>query len=180
VTTIARTLLDLAATLSEAQLTAACDEVERQRQIDWADVLVLLERHRRHRGRRRLQRVLALAGIETRQSKSLLEDAFVAICVEHGLPAPAQNVDLLGHWVDAFWEDRRLVVEVDHDEWHRTRFAREADKRRDLELTLAGYRVVRVTEGRIQHDAAAVGDQIRALYHAPVHELGRLAMPTAR
>ena len=180
VTTVARTLLDLAATLSDAQLTAACDEAERQRQIDWTDALVLLDRHRRHRGRRRLQRVLALAGIETRQSKSLVEDAFVAICVAHALPAPAQNVDILGHWVDAVWEDRRLVVEVDHDEWHHTRFAREADKRRDLELTLAGYRVVRVTEGRIKHDADAVGAQIRALYHAPLRELGRLAVLTAR
>ena len=63
--------------------------------------------------------------------------------------------------VDFCWPDRRLVVEADGFEFHRTRGAFERDRRRDQLLRLAGWTPVRVTWRQV-HDspsdvAAAVG-----------------------
>jgi very-short-patch-repair endonuclease len=55
------------------------------------------------------------------------------------------------------------VVEVDSFEFHRTLAAFEADRRRDTDLQRAGFRVLRVTEQRINEDPGGVGEDIKAL-----------------
>lgn len=47
--------------------------------------------------------------------------------------------------VDFLWRAQRLIVETDGHAFHATRQAFERDRRRDQRLTLAGWRVVRVT-----------------------------------
>ena len=66
-----------------------------------------------------------------------------------GLPKPA--VDVLVHTaaetleVDFCWADRRLIVEADSFEFHRSRRAFEADRRRDQLLRARGWTTVRIT-----------------------------------
>ena len=61
------------------------------------------------------------------------------------LPRPRFNARLAGYEVDAVWPDRRLVVEVDGYAYHGHRAQFERDRRKDLALTAAGYRVIRVS-----------------------------------
>ncbi len=81
----------------------------------------------------------------------------------HGLPLPACNVTVAGLEVDCLWPRERVIVELDGFEWHRTRAAFEADRRRDAALVRAGYRVLRVTARRLSGEPAEVTADVRAL-----------------
>ena len=50
--------------------------------------------------------------------------------------------------------------------YHRGRRAMRADNDRDLELELAGFRVVRVEDTRIDEDPAGLGAAVRCLLRA--------------
>lgn len=64
--------------------------------------------------------------------------------------------------VDLLFPTSRLVVEVDGPD-HRTRDKYEADRRRDADLLLAGYRVLRLTNDRIRGDLSDAVAIIRTL-----------------
>jgi very-short-patch-repair endonuclease len=72
-------------------------------------------------------------------------------------------VRVAGLEVDAVWHDRRLVVELDGHEFHRTRAAFERDRIRDAKLQLAGYSVVRFTHRRLESAPAEVVHTVRGL-----------------
>jgi very-short-patch-repair endonuclease len=55
------------------------------------------------------------------------------------------NTVIEGKVRDFHWPHRRLVVEADSYRWHRSPSALNDDRERDVELTLAGYRVLRFT-----------------------------------
>lgn len=89
----------------------------------------------------------ALAG-----SSALIESPLESLChlavVAGGLPAPLLQQWLVGadgrrYRVDFYWPEHRLALEADG----RVKYDRDAlwaEKRRELALTRAGYRVVRV------------------------------------
>ncbi len=62
--------------------------------------------------------------------------------------------------VDLLWESGKLVIEIDGDE-HRKPQKFSADRRRDLELLLSGYTVVRFTNGNVIENTDWVIDKIR-------------------
>ncbi|WP_327092963.1 endonuclease domain-containing protein [Nonomuraea sp. NBC_01738] len=65
---------------------------------------------------------------------------------------PAIRVDLL-------WEPERCVVEIDGID-HREPVKFEDDRRRDVRLQIAGYAVLRFTDGQVSSDTDAVARQI--------------------
>lgn len=73
------------------------------------------------------------------------------------------NVFIAGHEVDVLWRDRKLVVELDGFEHHRSRAAFERDRRRDEDLKLAGFEVVRFTARRMQADPEGMKTGLAAL-----------------
>ena len=166
VTTPARTLLDLADRLSLRRLARACDTAERARLLDWAEAFALIDRHPHKVGARRLQRVLIEHGVAigADPARSDLERKLFAFCAAHGFPAPLRNHTILGVEADFCWPEHRLIAETDGWDVHRTRFAFESDRARDLALVAAGWRVVRVTEARIEHDAPRLERDMRALF----------------
>ena len=83
------------------------------------------------------------------------------MCEAQGLARPEVNVHLEGHEVDFLWRDQKLVVELDGAAAHHTRRAFERDRARDAELTVAGYRVIRVTHARMARESESVADQLR-------------------
>jgi very-short-patch-repair endonuclease len=147
VTTVARTLLDLAAVVPERDLARALDRAERLRLFDLQAVNHLLARARGRGGAAALRR--AVAGWQPRHTRSELEDRFQELLQATTLTIPGYNVLLDGetstHEVDAFWPSRRLVVQLDGFAYHRTRRDRERDATTDADLELAGYRVLRLT-----------------------------------
>ncbi len=68
-----------------------------------------------------------------------------------------------GEVVDFSWPRQRLVVETDSFRYHRSRRAFENDRRRDAELQVAGYRVLRFTDSQLSSDPGAVTDALRRL-----------------
>jgi predicted transcriptional regulator of viral defense system len=162
VTTVARTLLDLAESVSPRQLGRALEEAERLRLLDLQALHSVRDRSPGRQGLRALSILLA-DGREPLEVRSELERRFVELCREANLPLPALNAPVAGHEVDALWLRQRLIVELDGYAFHGTRAAFERDRARDLELQLAGYRVLRVTSRRLDRERPAVAAAVRSL-----------------
>jgi very-short-patch-repair endonuclease/predicted transcriptional regulator of viral defense system len=155
-TTVARTLVDLAAVLPTPALERALREAEVLRVLDARAVLAAA---RNRRGTARLRRVLAEP--DPGPTRSALEERFLALCRRRGLPPPRLNV-LVGRLeVDALWPAERLIVELDGAAVHATRRAFDADRRRDAALVAAGYAVLRLTWLRVVYEADVVADEVR-------------------
>jgi hypothetical protein len=162
VTTMARTLLDLAEVVSRGDLARAIEASERLRLFDLRGIEDVIARSPGRRGLRPLRRALD-AYRPSPFTRSRLERRFVDVCREAGLPPPAVNVPVAGIEVDMLWEHARLVVELDSRTFHDTAAAFEADRIRDATLQLAGYRVVRVTYRRLLREPEAIVHTIRLL-----------------
>jgi very-short-patch-repair endonuclease len=162
VTSIARTLLDLAEVVSAATLARAVEEAERLQLFDLREINRLLERSNGRHGAKPLSAALA-AYHEPAATRSELERRFLTLCRSAGLPSPSLNVWLDGYEVDFLWPQARLVAELDGYEFHRTRAAFERDRLRDTELKLAGYEVIRITARRLRDEPGAVAGAIRGL-----------------
>jgi uncharacterized protein DUF559 len=174
-TSVARTLLDLAGTVRLDQLERAFEQADRLRLADLGALTRLCKRSKGHQGLRHLLPLLAPAERPAPETRSDLERRFLRLCEERGLPAPAVNVEVAGHEVDALWRDRGLVVELDGYAYHRTRAAFERDRVRDADLQRAGLRVIRVTARRLNDDPVAVGETVRSLLEVsePVRQTDR-------
>ncbi|HSD24292.1 MAG TPA: DUF559 domain-containing protein [Solirubrobacterales bacterium] len=95
------------------------------------------------------------------RSRTELETRFLALVRRHRLPRPDVNSQVERYEVDFLWREKRLIVEVDGWESHRSRSAFEADRARDARLKVIGYDVLRFTWLRIDGDRAAVASTIR-------------------
>jgi hypothetical protein len=168
VTTPARTLFDLAAVVTEAQLEAAFNEAEYRRLTSPTSLDALLARHPGRRGIRAIRRVLENHGRngETR-TRSELERRLIALLDAYGLPRPIVNREGPEGELDARWPDHRLIVELDGFAAHGTRKAFEDDRARDRALTAAGWRVVRITWRQLTEDAATIAAQLARLLAQP-------------
>jgi hypothetical protein len=165
VTTVARTLLDVAATLREAGLARTVEQAEIRRLFDLTAVQQTLARHPDHPGATRLKRALSLYR-EDELTRSELEQAFLALCDAHGIPRPLVNHLVEGEEVDFFWPEQRLVVETDGRGTHLTRAAFERDRARDARLLVLGYRVLRFTELQVRLDGSSVAQTLCAVLAA--------------
>lgn len=146
-TTVARTLLDLAAVLySERAICAAIEASERRGLFDLRATSLLLARHRGRRGVAKLRRALASFEPEVLRARSETEARFFFLCLEKGLPRPLVNrkIDVGDRCieVDFHWPAARLIVETDSP-YHDTTFARLRDHERDAALGRVGWKVIR-------------------------------------
>jgi hypothetical protein len=163
VTTVPRTLLDLAEVLSPTQLQRVFEEADRLDLVDMREIEGLLARSHGRRGLRALRATLASRRGPPPRTRSELERRFLDLCREADLPLPSPNALVAGLEVDAVWPASRLVVELDGFAYHRDRAAFERDRERDAILQLAGYRVLRFTHRRMESEPAAVIGALRGL-----------------
>lgn len=147
VTTVPRTLLDLAAVIPPDHLHKALDRAERLRLFDLGEIEAVLARARGRLGAGALRR--ALGAWRPDHMRSELERRFALVVRRRGLPPPQTNVLVDGetatHEVDAFWAEHGLAVQLDGWEFHHTRRDREHDAESDTDLELTGLRVMRLT-----------------------------------
>ncbi len=163
ITTVPRTLLDLAAVLRAEQLARTFEQAERLRLLDVNALEELCRNRPRHRGVRPLARLLAQEhSLDALDTRSELERQFVELCRAARLPPPAVNAVVEGLEVDASWLDRRVIVELDSRAFHSTRAAFERDRAKDMKLQLAGYTVLRLTHRRLETDWAGVAAGLRS------------------
>ncbi len=168
-TSVARTLLDLAATVSPRILNRACREAEVHRLFDLTAIEAVLERNPGRRGVRRLQAILDEI-VEPQLTRSELEERFLELCRRAGLPRPQVNVTVTvggeRFEVDFAWPSNRLIVEVDGRRFHATGSAFERDRRRDQLLAVGGWRVIRGTWLQVTRGAADLTAVVGSLLSA--------------
>jgi predicted transcriptional regulator of viral defense system len=151
VTTVPRTLFDLAAILRPRQLERALNEAEALRLWDELSLLDLLRRYPRRAGSRAVRAVLEARNAGAKTIRSELEVEFLEFVDEAGLPEPEINDEVEGFEVDAVWREHRVVVELDSRTFHLTARAFELDRERDRILVASGWRPVRVTSKQLKH-----------------------------
>jgi hypothetical protein len=167
VSTVARTLFDLAERSPPHQMKSAWDEASRLRLLRLSEVAAVYERGYGRRARKRIKPLLDGERRHVEDTTSPLEDRFVEFCATYRLPPPQTNVLVEGDEVDALWPAARLIVELDSWEFHSHRQAFETDRSRDADHLLAGYRTIRVTHLRLDREGAPLAAQIRALLAVP-------------
>jgi hypothetical protein len=167
VTSIARTLVDLAPMLTAAQLASVLGETDRRGALDLRAVEAASARVsvRRGQGHRRLRAALdahVRSGVQL--TRSPLEERFLDLVLAAGLPRPLLNARAEGLEVDALWRRQRVVVELDGWAHHRGRRAAAWDREKTNRLQLAGFVVLRFLHadvvGRPAHVAAEVAQAL--------------------
>lgn len=168
ITTVARTLLDLAATVQSHRLERALAQAEHLRLYDHRAITAVIARSNGHRGTAALAKATAR---EPKWTRNDFEARFLRLVRDGGLPEPLANhvldaPDHPGIKVDFCWPSHRLVVEIDGWETHGTRAAFLADRRKDAALQAAGWRVLRFPWDDVKHDPATVLDRVRTIMSA--------------
>jgi hypothetical protein len=150
VTTVARTIVDLAASERSRRLEDLIAQAVRLDRFDLHEVRAVLAAHPRQPGRRGLIQLLdRLADVGPADLRSHAEVAMAQLCDDYGLPAPAINVAIAGFTVDFLWPCANLIAETDGFTYHSMPTVFESDRNRDQVLMLAGYRVVRFTYNQL-------------------------------
>jgi very-short-patch-repair endonuclease len=145
VTSLARTLVDLADVLPEEQLANAVHEAEVLRLFDLTEVQRVLERLPGRRGRHKLTRVLTAYKDVQPFTRNRAERLVLQMCEEYGLPTPRTNTWVGSQEVDFYWPEAKLALEFDGGAVHRTTRAFHEDRKRDRALAARGIHVVRAT-----------------------------------
>jgi len=162
VTSVARTIVDLAEVLDDKRLAGAVKEAEIQRVFDLRAIDRTRSRVAGRKGRHRLDRVLAGHRPDPHFTRSWAERRFLELCDRHGLPVPSMNTWVASHEVDAYWADVRLAVELDGAETHLTRAAFEQDRKRDRELAAHDIQVARATRADLI-EGERLAQELRAI-----------------
>lgn len=169
VTTVARTLFDFAEVVDEDDLRRAAEEADRLRLLRIPELEAVCGRCPGRRALRPIHRLIDAVQMPE-DIQSPLEDRVLELCREHDLPVPVVGATVLGREVDAFWPDRKLMVEADSWQFHGHRAAFESDRERDAAMQTEGYRVIRLTHRRLERDPAKVANQLRRLLDRPSRE----------
>lgn len=169
VTTVPRTILDLAVLGNWTQVKRALHEAEVQRLDDALSVADLLQRYPCRPGTRLLRELLGSDLVAEGVTVNDFEELFEALVEKHDLPWPRFNADLAvaGRILrpDCLWPDHGLIVELDGRATHGTRRAFESDRERDRTLLAAGWRVMRVTWRQLQDDPDTVATDLQSALH---------------
>lgn len=173
-TTVARTLVDIAASGNAVAFERAWSTAASLRQLRGPEIERELDVAPRRPGSRLVRAALATdLGYLRQPSRSGWERAALRLCHDFGLPRPVANrlirVDGRTFEADLLWAEQRLIVEVDADGTHGHAVARRIDRERDLALQLAGWRTVRIGEFELTAERPALAKRLAAaLAQAPL------------
>ncbi|HET9103564.1 MAG TPA: DUF559 domain-containing protein [Solirubrobacteraceae bacterium] len=162
VTTVTRTICDIAAVRAERQVRRAINQADHHGRLSLDALQVAIDRHPTRRGTRILRRVLS-SYEPAPLTRSELERRFLELMRRANLAAPLCNHRVEGYEVDVYWPAWGLVIELDGRGFHSDPVAFEADPVRDARLQRAGLRVLRVTWRRLLGDPDSVIADILAL-----------------
>jgi hypothetical protein len=160
ITTVPRTLVDLASHLSLDDLARACHEAGVKYDTTPSQVDAVLTKHPKTKGAANLREILHG---DVQVTLSELERQFLKRLEEAGLPRPMTNRRAHGRRVDCRWPDRRLTVELDSYHYHRSRHAWEQDRRREREARARGDEFRRYTYGDVTESPGLMLCELRAL-----------------
>jgi len=160
VTTVPRTLVDLAAVLPPDELARACHEAGIRHGTTPRAVEAVIARRPKSPGVAELSAILRG---DTRVTLSRLEARFLARLGDAGLPLPQTNRRAGGRRVDCRWPEQRLTVELDGYRFHNSRHAWEQDRHREREARVRGDELRRYTYGDVFESPALMLAELDAL-----------------
>lgn len=167
VTSVPRTMFDLAATRPEREVERAWNEMEVLGLTDALSVPNLLERYPRRPGSLVLARLADRKTLLVGRTRNDLEEAFLALIDRNGLPRPRMNAHLAVRdrffEVDCLWEDLRVAIELDGGAAHRTTRAFHKDRERDRILTAERWTTTRVTWEHILETPAELAQDLHRI-----------------
>jgi len=153
VTTVGRTLFDLAEVAPYEEVKKAAEAADRRNLLRLRELEEVCERGNGRRALRPVHRLLVELGAPA-EGRSPLEIRFAKFLHARRIPAPAQNVDVLGHEVDALSPAAKLMplTARSRRDWRRPR----------VRLASAGPSGARTQGGRI----AALFGRLRTPHRA--------------
>jgi very-short-patch-repair endonuclease len=150
VTSIERTLGDIAPRVRQDRLEQAIEQAVRMNKLDFSAV----------QGPKQLRSLIAQFDPLAPETNIGAERLFLRLTRKYGLPQPKSNVQVGPYVVDFLWPDQKLIVELDSLRHHRRPTVFEADRKRDIDLKRLGYTVLRVTHRRLKEEPAVVAQEI--------------------
>ena len=161
VTSVARTLVDLASSLPGDDLALACHEAGIRHHTTPDQVDAILARRPNAPGAATLR---AIFRGDVLIALSRLEAGFHDMLREDGLELPTETNRPAGsYYVDCRWPDRKLTIELDSYRYHRSRHAWERDRRREREARARGDDFRRYTWGDVFERREATLRELRPL-----------------
>jgi very-short-patch-repair endonuclease len=156
VTSIARTICDLAATESAHATEQAFQEALYREIVTVKALQAVLDREPTRRGAPTIRRLIS----DPRLTRSEKERRLLKLIAAAQLPEPLTNVPLHGYKADMYWPSHALVVEFDGWQAHGHRHAFESNRKRDQIMVANGIRVLRVTDRHLEHEPIAIVTRI--------------------
>jgi very-short-patch-repair endonuclease len=151
VTTVPRTLVDIASVLSFGALARACHEAGVRYGTTPKAVEDVLARRPNSPGTKKLRQVIH-GDVHVTLSK--LEAHFLELLRNENLPLPITNKPAGCRRVDCRWPEHRLTVELDGYQFHNSRHSWEQDRRREREARARGDDFRRYTYGDVFENPA--------------------------
>jgi hypothetical protein len=155
VTTVERTLLDLAA-MGHRQLQRALNEALYKRLTDHDRLRA--EAAAARKGCLVLREAIERGG----RLRSKLEDDFFSMLHAAEIPLPEPNADVGHYEVDFLWRRQRVAIETDGWGAHGHDRAKRNDAAKDAYLRTLGLQVIRVSRARFEERPYAVIAEIAA------------------
>jgi hypothetical protein len=160
VTTVARTLVDLAGDLCLDALARACHEAGVLHRVRPAHVEAVLQRRPNSPVAAKL-RAIQLG--DARVTLSVLDKRFLQLLRQEGLALPRTNRCAGGRRVDCRWPEEHLTVKLDGYRYHSSRHAWEQDCRREREARARGDDFRRYTYGDVMEHPRLMLAELRAV-----------------
>jgi hypothetical protein len=168
ITSVAQTLLDVAAPAYRLDVAKLLHEAEVQQILDMRAIWEVLARQPNHPGARRLDRA---SREEVPFTRSDLEVAALSVFRSFSVPEPETN-----EWVwdgeklvevDCLWRRFGLIVEVDSARYHGTRWRRRQDAAKTAALRAQGWTVLRIWDVEINGTPAQVAATVLTAMSGP-------------
>ena len=119
ITSVPRTVVDLAPRISERALARVVRDVVRVHLTTVSELADAVGRHRGRRGSRRLALALArYTGLPIERARSGAEVRALEVLRDAGRPAPRLNERVAGEEADLSWASERIIVEIDGGPFH--------------------------------------------------------------
>jgi len=162
ITSIARTICDLAATESARDTEQAFQEALYREVVTDRDLARVLEREPHRRGAPIIRSLIDNPSL----TRSERERRILRLIDAAQLPKPLTNVNVHGYKVDMYWPSHGLIVEFDGWGAHGHRLAFENNRKRDQVHIANGIRVMRVTDRQLTGEPIAVTARIAMALNA--------------
>jgi len=151
-TSVARTICDLAASEPAREVEAAFQEALYRELVSDRRLAAIIAREPRRKG------VGVIRGLieDPRMTRSERERALLGLIDAAQLPRPLTNLRLHGYLLDVYWPAEGLAVEFDGYRAHGHRLAFHANRKRDQVLLAHGVRTLRVTDRHLKTEPVAL------------------------